>query len=142
MDAWRESAACAGHAPRQYFPRELSGESSEEGTYPICVTCPVRLDCLTYALNSGQQCGVWGGYNVESRRQRENARRWLNRRGVPAMDPRRRTPELLEEVAQVWRSAVSAFLPPTRAVMEHFDRPYSTAQKWVHDARAEGLLNA
>jgi hypothetical protein len=27
----------------------------------ICTTCPARDDCLTFAVRTGQQYGVWGG---------------------------------------------------------------------------------
>jgi hypothetical protein len=27
----------------------------------LCTTCPVRDDCLTFAVRTGQQYGIWGG---------------------------------------------------------------------------------
>ena len=34
----------------------------------VCASCPVRIDCLEYALQSGQGFGVWGGASEQERR--------------------------------------------------------------------------
>jgi len=62
-------------------------------------------------------------------------------RGITsAMRQRKRwqlTPELLTEVAQVYRQATAA---PVLAVAEHFKRNRPTASRWVAKARDEGYL--
>lgn len=55
---------------------------------------------------------------------------------------RRMTDELLATVAKVYRAAVKAGGPPTLSVSEHFDIPYSTAGRWVGEARKRGHLGA
>lgn len=35
----------------------------------LCAGCPVRNECLEYAMTAPEAWGVWGGLNVESRRQ-------------------------------------------------------------------------
>ena len=48
--------------------------------------------------------------------------------------------DLLVEVARVYRREHQRSDAPTQAVADHFDRPRSTAAKWVQRAREEGLL--
>lgn len=50
------------------------------------------------------------------------------------------TRELLVEVADVYRRAHRTGAAPTQAVADHFDRPRSTAAKWVQRAREERML--
>ena len=35
---------------------------------PVCGHCPVFDACLSYALQSGQDAGIWGGLTEEERR--------------------------------------------------------------------------
>ncbi|MDQ6783277.1 MAG: WhiB family transcriptional regulator [Actinomycetota bacterium] len=34
----------------------------------VCDGCPVRSSCLTFALTSNQEFGVWGGCDEDERR--------------------------------------------------------------------------
>lgn len=66
-------------------------------------------------------------------------------RAAEASQPRRRrniTPELLAEVATVYREAMVAGNPPTQAVAEHFTTSHRTATRWVAEARSAGALGA
>ena len=52
----------------------------------ICEACPVRDDCLTFAVRTGQQYGVWGGQPQQIVRRlitQERAGRPHSRRGSP-----------------------------------------------------------
>jgi WhiB family redox-sensing transcriptional regulator len=42
----------------------------------VCRRCPVIQQCLAWALESGQDAGVWGGLSEDERRalKRRNAR--------------------------------------------------------------------
>ena len=62
---WRAAAACADSDPELFFPG--TGEVPRDAIR-ICGECPVRRPCLTYALNSGSQYGVWGGATANQRR--------------------------------------------------------------------------
>jgi len=44
----------------QYLPP--AGEAKA-----ICATCPVREECLEYALETNQDSGIWGGLDEEQR---------------------------------------------------------------------------
>ena len=50
------------------------------------------------------------------------------------------TPEHYRQVAEVYDEAIDAGDPPTQAVAETFDVPYTTAARWVRRARDLGLL--
>lgn len=41
----------------------------------VCEGCPVRVDCLSYAMDTKQQHGVWGGKSVMERRAMRRLRR-------------------------------------------------------------------
>jgi hypothetical protein len=41
----------------------------------ICSTCPVKNECLLYALEKNQSLGVWGGTSERTRRRIRRARR-------------------------------------------------------------------
>lgn len=43
-----------------FFPD--GGDTSEQ--QEVCRRCPVRDGCLAYALESGQEYGIWGGVDV------------------------------------------------------------------------------
>ena len=71
---WDSHAACRGPNSALFFPptrRELPyrRELREQAARLICSQCPVRRECLEYALRVPEQFGVWGGCNEEERRQ-------------------------------------------------------------------------
>jgi WhiB family transcriptional regulator, redox-sensing transcriptional regulator len=71
---WRDRAACRrrGVDPEVFFP-EKGG--SARPAKRICRQCPVRADCLAYAIATRQQFGIWGGLSQRERqRLRERPR--------------------------------------------------------------------
>jgi WhiB family redox-sensing transcriptional regulator len=59
--SWRDLAACLDVVSADYDPFfDDSGELQAEAI-AICTTCSVRDDCLTFAVRTGQQYGIWGG---------------------------------------------------------------------------------
>lgn len=40
----------------------------------VCFNCPVRLECLQYALDHDERFGVWGGATERERRRLKRAR--------------------------------------------------------------------
>lgn len=69
---WRDAARCEGMDPERFFPRK-SDEQKE--TIKFCLGCPVRLDCLKYALDTPVDYGIWGGTTQEERKQLRRKRR-------------------------------------------------------------------
>lgn len=62
---WMSWALCSEIDPELFFP-EKGG--SPRRAKQICANCPVRQECLEYALKHGDT-GVWGG-TTESQRER------------------------------------------------------------------------
>ena len=77
MGDWRQSAACRHSDPNLFFPIGDTGPAVEhaEAAKAVCRQCPVRVDCLEYALTSNQDTGVWGGTTEEDRRKLRRQRR-------------------------------------------------------------------
>lgn len=67
-ESWRDQAACAGSDNDIFFP---AGEDDEivAPAKAICAACPVKDDCLQYALATNQTEGVWGGLSASERRR-------------------------------------------------------------------------
>jgi WhiB family redox-sensing transcriptional regulator len=75
---WRHRAACRDEDPELFFPIGNTGPalSQIEEAKAVCHRCPVSEPCLQWALESGQDAGVWGGLSEDERRalKRRNAR--------------------------------------------------------------------
>jgi WhiB family redox-sensing transcriptional regulator len=63
---WMLDARCRGVAPTEFFPSDGSGV---ERALRVCATCPVRAECLEYALEQRIEHGVWGGASERERRR-------------------------------------------------------------------------
>ena len=62
---WVKRAACRGTGFGPYFPK---GGASSTPAKAVCAQCPVRGECLAYALRYPQLQGVWGGTSDAERR--------------------------------------------------------------------------
>lgn len=67
---WREKAACLTADPELFFPVGNTGPAVEqiERAKSVCASCPVTEMCLQYAMETGQDSGVWGGLSEDERR--------------------------------------------------------------------------
>ena len=69
---WQHRARCRGSdetypwfgAENERQPQKGEREAEAKA---ICRACPVRSECLNYALTSGQKWGTWGGLNEDER---------------------------------------------------------------------------
>ena len=73
---WMLSAACRGHTPEEFFPSDGVGVDEAR---KVCAECPVRAECLEYALTYRIDHGVWGGASERERRRILRARRLARR---------------------------------------------------------------
>ena len=67
---WRDQAACRTVDPELFFPVGKAGPALLQigQAKQVCAGCPVRTPCLQWALDSGQEAGVWGGTSEDERR--------------------------------------------------------------------------
>ena len=76
---WRHRALCRDEDPELFFPIGSTGPAATQVDQAkvVCERCTVVEDCLTWALETGQENGVWGGTS-------EDERQALRRRGARA----------------------------------------------------------
>ena len=70
---WQRRAACRGPQAAVFFPppraeRKDEKLEREERAKGICAECPVREECLHYALDIREPHGIWGGLNENERK--------------------------------------------------------------------------
>jgi WhiB family redox-sensing transcriptional regulator len=67
---WWSRAACQHVDPDLFFPISATGPARAQltGAKAVCARCPVRRDCLRYALAAGPVQGIWGGLSEDERR--------------------------------------------------------------------------
>ena len=63
--AWMKRAACRGLPAEQFHPKRGAATAHLK---QLCSTCPVRHDCLDYAMINGEKYGIWGGKSERQRR--------------------------------------------------------------------------
>src|SRR4051794_41751140 len=83
---WRDRAACLEEDPELFFPIGNTGPAllQIEEAKQVCRRCDVRDACLQWALEAGQDHGVWGGLSEDERR---GAKRPAARPRVPTPPP-------------------------------------------------------
>jgi WhiB family redox-sensing transcriptional regulator len=70
---WQWRAACRGEDTALFFaPSDTEVRdvklTRERKAKAICASCPVRIDCLEYAIRIKEGHGIWGGLNELERR--------------------------------------------------------------------------
>ncbi len=63
---WTARAKCRDMDPAVFFPSDGIGVQVAQR---ICVDCPVKAECLEYALADRVDHGVWGGTSERERRR-------------------------------------------------------------------------
>jgi WhiB family redox-sensing transcriptional regulator len=85
MMSWQDKAACQGLDVQLFFgadeEQQPEREVREAKAKAVCESCPVRRECLDYALRNSVRYGIWGGLN-EKERALERRRR--QRRAIAA----------------------------------------------------------
>jgi WhiB family redox-sensing transcriptional regulator len=73
---WRADAACRNADPELFFPDGdvRSARAQVKTAKLICRGCPVSATCLSWALASGQEAGIWGGLTENERRRLHRGR--------------------------------------------------------------------
>ncbi|WP_311202682.1 WhiB family transcriptional regulator [Actinophytocola gossypii] len=70
FDDWRQDAACRDDDPELFFPISEVGPGARQTAQAkaVCARCPVRTQCLEYALDNGLSHGIFGGMTESDRR--------------------------------------------------------------------------
>jgi WhiB family transcriptional regulator, redox-sensing transcriptional regulator len=63
---WRALAHCSSIDPELFFS---VGARESKQAKQICKGCPVRMDCLNYAMELPVSHGTWGGLTERERRR-------------------------------------------------------------------------
>jgi WhiB family transcriptional regulator, redox-sensing transcriptional regulator len=82
---WSVDALCVTSDLDIFFP---PGDDPAMEARQICADCPVRGQCLAYAVAADEPFGIWGGLDTQERR---TLRRLLQRRETAASAVRDRT---------------------------------------------------
>jgi WhiB family transcriptional regulator, redox-sensing transcriptional regulator len=61
---WQDAALCAQADPDAWFPAKGGNVAQARA---ICSRCPVRRECLEYALGNYEQFGIWAGTSARQR---------------------------------------------------------------------------
>jgi len=80
---WQSQGACKDMDTGLFFyednERGPDKEARIEAAKAICAGCPVKVDCLEFALQIKEDYGIWGGltpeerYTIRRRRQRNKS---------------------------------------------------------------------
>ena len=67
---WRHDAICRDEDPELFFPIGTTGPAAVQVDQAkvVCRRCAVVEDCLTWAMDTGQEAGVWGGASEDERK--------------------------------------------------------------------------
>ena len=69
--SWRIDAICKDTDPELFFPVGTTGQAllQIDRAKQVCDECPVKIECLDFAIETNQDSGIWGGTSEEERRQ-------------------------------------------------------------------------
>jgi WhiB family redox-sensing transcriptional regulator len=72
--SWRAGAECRGDNaiwffPPNHFERKPEKDFREGNARSLCRRCPVREQCLEYAMAVEEPHGIWGGLNELERKR-------------------------------------------------------------------------
>lgn len=70
FDDWAPYGNCRGRDTSIWFlddHKSAEGKKSAKEAKEICSTCPVRIQCLNYAIVNKERFGIWGGLTPHER---------------------------------------------------------------------------
>jgi hypothetical protein len=80
---WQEQAVCREADPEVLFPENGRVDISAAARR-LCAACPVRPECLGYALEHQERYGIWGGLSDTQRRTRSGISPTRRQRSPPS----------------------------------------------------------
>jgi len=99
---WRDRAACLGENPEIFFPLSdtLAPGAEARAAMAVCRRCPVLLSCRTWAVEHGEDDGIWGATTAAQRRALRRA--YAETPASPSYLRRREVPEVGSD-GDTWR---------------------------------------
>jgi WhiB family transcriptional regulator, redox-sensing transcriptional regulator len=84
--SWMDDAACLGEDPELFFPDGPAKEVVLKGQLAkaVCRRCDVIGQCLSWAIETDQEIGIWGGLNLHERRHHKRRLAQSQRRSPAA----------------------------------------------------------
>lgn len=64
-ETWMRDASCAQIGGDDWFPQHGDLPTAERAKQ-VCRGCPVRAQCLEFALRTKQRDGIWASYSPKS----------------------------------------------------------------------------
>lgn len=64
ISGWRKHASCHGLDTELFFPETAADADAPKR---VCAHCPVRTECLRWALAHDEPHGIWGGLTTAER---------------------------------------------------------------------------
>lgn len=68
---WMRFGVCGETDPEAFYPEKGTSATAAKS---VCTGCPVRTECLEYALARNERFGVWGGLSERERRLEQQRR--------------------------------------------------------------------
>lgn len=69
LPAWIADAPCSQADPELFFPEAHESRANVALAKRVCAACPVRQECLEWALARGEKFGIYGGLTTTQRRK-------------------------------------------------------------------------
>ena len=71
LSDWGKDGLCRQVETEIFFPEGVGGAvtAAVQKAKKVCGSCPVRQECLAWAVRTGQRYGVWGGLSQDERRE-------------------------------------------------------------------------
>ena len=99
MEDWRDKRACRDVSPDVFYPVNAGGGAANNAydaqvaaAKAVCARCDAAEDCLAWALERGEDHGIWGGLTERERRslrEHGSGAGWMRhvRAGTPPCEP-------------------------------------------------------
>ena len=102
--AWQAHTACTPDDTDLFYPDSAESPAAYAAAREICAACPVRTDCLEWAMELGDPHGMWGGLTGRERQ------RLAQQRGTTIQQLRnqRRIDQQNTEILHEWRAGQAA----------------------------------
>lgn len=98
---WRHAAACRGEDPELFFPTGSTGGALHviDEAKAVCRRCPSIESCLQWAIETGEESGIFGGLTEQERRTlKRRAARPISIDDYAGTRPTRQKARTFEEV--------------------------------------------